>query len=63
VNHGLLVAGKEIGEVGILLQRLTNASHVTMAENAEAAGEEGCLRAITLYMLILEEQDRGLSRR
>jgi hypothetical protein len=63
VHHGLLVPGKVIGEVGILLQRLSNSSYVTVAENSEATCEERGLPSVSFDKLIFQEQDNGLSHR
>ena len=60
VHAGLLVAHQDVFEIGILLQRLPNAGHVAVTEDAEHAGEECVLLSIALDVLILQEKNQGL---
>ena len=65
MHHGLLVAAEDVGqELGLrelgLEQRLPDAGHVAVAEDAEAAGEQLLLDAVALGVLGPEEADEGL---
>ena len=63
VDLRLLVARLVVAEVGHLLQRLADARHVAVAEDAEAAGEERLSRAVALDVLVLQERDERLRHR
>ena len=60
VDRRLLVAHLVVPEVGVLHQRLADARHDAVAEDAEAAGEKRILGAVALDVLVLEESDEGL---
>ena len=60
MHRALLVAHLVVAEIRVLLQRLADARHDAVAEDAEAAGEEGRLDAVTLDVLVLEELDERL---
>ena len=63
MHHRLLVAALVVAKVGVLLERLADAGDVAVAEDAEAAGEEGLLHAVALDVLLLEEGDQRLGHR
>jgi hypothetical protein len=63
VHHSLFVAAQVVGEVLILLKRLSDTRDVAVSKNAEAAGEEWALDSVPLHILIFEEPDGGLGRR
>ncbi len=63
MDHRLLVASLVVAEVGVLLERLADAGDVAVAEDAEAAGEEGLLHAVALGILLLQERDQRLCHR
>jgi hypothetical protein len=61
VDHRLLVARLVVGQdVGVLLERLPHAAEVAVAEDAEAAGEEGLAAPVALDVLSGEEADERL---
>ena len=60
VDHGLFVAKEVVAEVRILLQRLSDARDVSMAEDSQTSLKEPVFRAVAFGVLVLEERDDGL---
>ena len=68
MHHGLLVAAQHVSQLRLgtvrpmlgLQQRLADAGHVAVAEDAEAAGEELAALAVAFDVLVGQEPDRGL---
>ena len=61
MHHHLLVLGLMKGKLAaIFLQRLAEADHVAVAENAEDAGNQALLEAVALAPLRLEIEHDGL---
>jgi hypothetical protein len=66
VHHALLVAGEVVGRFaggGDLQQRLSDAGHVAVAEDAEAARDQPLLDAVALAVLVRQEPHEGLRHR
>ena len=68
VHHRLLVARQHVGQpLGIgelgLEQRLPDARHVAVAEDAEAAGDQPLLDAVALGVLVGQEPHQRLGHR
>ena len=64
VDHRLLVARKHVGHlVALLEQRLADARHVAVPEDAEAAGDQALLDAVALGVLVAQEPDERLGDR
>jgi hypothetical protein len=64
VDHRLLVARLEVAQLaGALVQGLSDAGHVAVSEDAEAAGEEALLDPVALHVLVGQEADEGLGHR
>ena len=66
MHHGLLVAALVVRQLAGLVefglqQRLTDAGHVAVPEDAEAAGEELAPYAISLGVLLTQELDDRLA--
>ena len=61
VHHRLFVARRVVRQaIAVLVQRLADAGHVAVAEDAEAAGEEAVTDAVALHLLDGQEADQGL---
>ncbi len=61
MHHALLVARLVVAQgAGVLLQRLADAGDIAVPENTPAPGEERSLDAVTLDLLLGEEQDERL---
>ena len=60
VDHGLLVAGLVVAKVGILVQRLPDAGHVAVAEDAKAARRKRAAPRHRAPELIFEEVNQRL---
>jgi hypothetical protein len=60
MHRTLLVAHLVVAKVGIAQQGLAHTGDAAVAEDAEAAGEEGRLGAVVLDVLVLEKADEGL---
>jgi hypothetical protein len=64
VDHRLLVAGLVVGQtLRVFVESLTHARHVTVAEDAEAPGEEALLHSVALDVLVSQEAHQRLSHR
>jgi hypothetical protein len=63
MHGGLLVAHQDVAEIRVLLQRLTDPTHVAVPEDAQDTGEEGVLVSITLNILVFKKANDGLSGR
>ncbi len=61
MNHRLLVAAKVLREGGISMQRLAEASNISVLLDAEASTEKAGLLAVSFHVLVLEELDRRLN--
>jgi hypothetical protein len=64
VHHALLVSRQHVRHlVGLLQQRLADARHVAVAEDAEAAGDQPLLDAVALGVLVRQEAHQRLADR
>ena len=63
VHHRLFIAGLVVTELGHLLQPLTHARDIPMAEDAKAPGKKGVFSPVTLHILVFEKGNNGLSHR
>src|SRR5256885_8443602 len=64
MHHRLFVAGLVVDqELRALEERLADAAHVAMSEDAEAAAEEAMLDAVAFNVLVGQEKDEGLRGR
>ena len=61
MNHRLLVAAKVLREGGISMQRLAEASNISVLLDAEASTEKAGLLAVSFHVLVLEKLDRRLN--
>src|ERR1044071_4307579 len=62
MHCGLFITDKNIREVWILLQSLTDACHIAMTKDSQHAGKELDLLSVTPHVLVLQEFDDGLCR-
>ncbi len=60
MHAGLFVAYHDVFEIGILLQSLPDACHVSVTEDAQHSGEECMLLSIPLDVLVLKKLNQGL---
>jgi hypothetical protein len=63
MNHGLLVPAQVVSKFRVLLERLTNARNVAVAEDPETPFEKAALLSVAARILILEESDDSLRNR
>ena len=63
VHARLFVAHQDVFEIGVLLQRLPNARHVSVTEDAQHSSEECMLLPVPLDVLILQKQNQRLRHR
>jgi hypothetical protein len=52
MNHCLLVSGLVVAKLWRLLQGLANTSHIAVAKNAKATGEELIFVSVALDVLV-----------
>ena len=60
MNHALLIAEQVVGEIRVLLQRLSNAGNISVAEDAHAAPKKALLFSVPSNGLDLQKLDNGL---
>ena len=60
VHAGLLIAHQDVFEIGVLLQSLAYAGHVSVTEDAEHSREECILLSIAFDILVLQKLNQGL---
>ncbi len=63
VHHRLLVAGQDVAQAAVLLQRLADAGDVAVAEDAQHPGEERLLHPVALDVLRGQERHQRLRHR
>jgi len=63
MHHGLLVAAKIVAEPGVLLECLTYATDIAVAEDSEASLDESMFLTIAAGILCLEKSHNGLGDR
>ncbi len=61
MDHSLLIASLVVTELGHLLQGLTDSCDIPMTKDTKASREKGLLVSVTLYILVLEKRNQGLS--